>query len=142
MKMREDYKIYKLLEVIEMPTGTDLHMINGDDYKINKNGELVSKDGESLPISKRNIDNCEFTIIEDPKNYNFRIYKDNKLISSFNKIIEESNARMLAKDLYDKYQDINEEKNIREIYFLANETYLYAPRHAVEVKVEEIVGSY
>jgi hypothetical protein len=141
MKMREDYKIYKLLEVIEMPTGTDLHMINGDDYKINKNGELVSKDGESLPISKRNIDNCEFTIIEDPKNYNFRVYKDNKLINSFNKIIGESTAKILAKDLYDAYRDKDEEKYFFHECAFKDPMMIYMPRHIVEIKVEEIVES-
>lgn len=68
---------YKLLEVIEMPKDTKVHMINGKDYKINEQGELVTEHGDKLPISKNNIDNCEFTIIEDLKNYNFRIYKDN-----------------------------------------------------------------
>jgi hypothetical protein len=139
--MIENCKVYKLLEVIEMPTDTELHMINGDDYKINKSGELVSKDGESLPISKRNIDNCEFTIIEDPKNYNFRVYKDNKLINSFNKIIGESTAKILAKDLYDAYRDKDEEKHFFHECAFKDPMMIYMPRHIVEIKVEEIVES-
>lgn len=134
--------IYKLLEVIEMPKNTNIHMINGKDYKINEKGELVPEHGEKLPISKKNIDNCEFTIIEDLKNYNFRVYKDNKLISSFNKIIEESRARILAKDLYDSYKDEDDEYSYYSKMCSLNETTMfYMPRHVVEVKVEEIIES-
>lgn len=139
--MRENYTVYKLLEVIEMPADTKVHMINGLDYKINAQGELVPELGEKLPISKKNIDNCEFTIIEELKNYNFRIYKDNILIQCFNKIIGESNAKILAKDLYDAYKDKDEEKHFFHECAFKDPMMIYIPRHIVEIKVEEIVES-
>lgn len=135
--MRENYTVYKLLEVIEMPADTKVHMINGLDYKINAQGELVPELGEKLPISKKNIDNCEFTIIEEIKNYNFRVYKDDKLILSFNKIIEESRTKRIARDLYDEYQNDDESSWIIPPY--DNSMMFYMPRHIVEVKVEEII---
>lgn len=95
--------IYKLLEVIEMPIGTNIHMINGSDYKINKTGELVSQHGDKLPISKNNIKNCEFTIIERKKSYNFRVYKDNKLIQSFNQSnLTKDESQLMLEELYYK----------------------------------------
>lgn len=95
--------IYKLLEVIELPENTNIHMVNGKDYKINKDGELVSQYGDKLPISKNNIKNCEFTVIEQKKNYNFRVYKDDKLINCFNQNnLTNAEANEMVKELYYK----------------------------------------
>lgn len=137
--MKTGYKVYKLLEVIEMPEDTRLHMINGEDYTINKNGELVCQDGNKLPISKKNIDTCEFTIIEELKNYNFRVYKDNILIQCFNKVIEESRAGILVKDLYDTHKDKDEEEYFfRMCNYEKEPPLIYMPRHIIDVQVEEI----
>ena len=95
--------IYKLLDVIELPENTNIHMINGKDYKINKEGELVSQYGEKLPISKSNIKNCEFTIIEQKKNYNFRVYREDKLIQSFNQSnLTKNEVESILQELYYK----------------------------------------
>lgn len=93
--------VYKLLEVIELPENTSVHMLNGKDYKISKDGELVSHDGDKLPISKKNIDNCEFSIIEEQKNYNFRVYKNDKLVSSvIHYGLIKAEVQVLLRDLY------------------------------------------
>jgi hypothetical protein len=93
--------MYKLLEVIELPENTSVHMLNGKDYKINKDGELVSQDGYKLPISKKNIDTCEFTIIEEKRNYNFRVYKDGMLVDSIIHYgLIKVEVQVLLKDLY------------------------------------------
>ncbi len=129
--------IYKLIEVIDMPAGTEIHMINGEDYKINEKGEVVSKYGNKLPISRNNIDTCEFTIIEELKNYNFRVYRDGILIQCFNKITYESEAGILGKKLYDTYRD----EFTNECCINCLDTILYVPRHAIDIQVEEIIRS-
>jgi hypothetical protein len=104
--MKTDCKTYKLLEIIEMPVDTNVHMINGKDYKINKNGELVSQNGDKLPISKNNIDNFEFTLIEEKRNYNFRVYKNDKLIRSFNQTnLTNQDVEKLICELSEKYDE-------------------------------------
>jgi len=101
--MNTNKTIYKLLEVIELPENTNIHMVNGKDYKINKEGEIVSQHGDKLPISKSNIKNCEFTIIEQKKNYNFRVYKDDKLIQSFNQSnLTKNEVGLILEELYYK----------------------------------------
>lgn len=102
--MMNKKRVYDLLEVIEMPIGTKLHMIDiedDNDYEINEDGELQDIIGYSLAISKKNIKECKFTIIEPKKNYNFRVYKDDKLINSFNKFdLTNEEVKELVEYLY------------------------------------------